>query len=97
MDDCLLGLAGSGTFNSSKGGCPEMISDGLQVAGVAPEIVAAIAAAISTYLNISASQFVINSLKPVPPQHNSSFWTGAGRLRLIEKRQDIAILRRRKY
>jgi len=97
MDDSLQGFAGTSTFNSSQGGCPEILSDGLQVAGVAPEIVAAIAAAISTYLSISASQFVINSVKQVPPQNNSSFWTGAGKLRLIEKRQDIAILRRRKY
>ncbi|MBT9168964.1 MAG: hypothetical protein DDT19_02316 [Syntrophomonadaceae bacterium] len=96
MDDSLLGLAGSATFNSTKGVSSVTLSDEVQKTGVAPEIVAAIAAAISTYLNISANQFLISSLKPAHPQLNSSFWTVAGRLRLIEKRQDLAILRRRK-
>lgn len=69
---------------------------GLQEARTTPEIVAAITAAISACLNVSADQFVINSLKPVPLVSGYSFWTIAGRKRLMEQRQDLAILRRRK-
>ncbi|MBS3902411.1 MAG: hypothetical protein KGZ54_10405 [Dethiobacter sp.] len=96
MDDSLLGLAEPDTPTSVKEVSSATLSGGLQEAGAAPEIVAAIAAAISTFLNIAASQLVISSLKPVPPQCNSSFWTMAGRQRLLEKRQDLTILRRRK-
>lgn len=90
MDNNLLGLAERVKPNSAKP------PGELQEAGNTPEIVAAITAAISACLNVSSDQFVINSLKPVPPVFNSSFWTIAGRKRLMEQRQDLAILRRRK-
>lgn len=96
MDDSQLSLAGSVTANSAKEFCSVTPSGELQQAGTAPEIVAAIAAAVSSYLNMSASKFAISSVISVPSHCSSSFWTIAGRQRLMEQRQDLASLRRRK-
>lgn len=95
MDDSMPSLKGSETSNSAEATSSATPPGVLQDLGAAPEVVAAIIAAISAHLNISATQFTISSLKPVASQCNSSFWTIAGRQRLIGQRQDFAILRRR--
>lgn len=94
MDNDLLALAKPVKPSYGRGEKAAVV--GFQESGTAPEIVAAITAAISTYLNIPTNQFIINSLLPVPSSCNSSYWTIAGRKRLMEQRQNLGILRRRK-
>jgi Na+-transporting methylmalonyl-CoA/oxaloacetate decarboxylase gamma subunit len=65
-----------------------------QSLGTAPEIVAVITAAISVCLITPASQFEIVSLQPARSCVDGAQWTIAGRKRLMEKRQDLAMFRR---
>lgn len=79
------------------GAAPVAAAVSQQAFGTAPEIVAAITAAISACLNTPANQFEIVSVQTVQPAHstaNGSDWTVAGRKRLMEKRQDLAMFRR---
>ena len=62
--------------------------------GTAPEIVAAITAAISACMDTSATQFGIVSVQPVHSTASGSKWAVAGRKRLMEKRQDLVMFRR---
>ena len=65
--------------------------------GTAPEIVAAITAAVSVCLDVPASEFEIvsvESVQPVPATQYVNSWAIAGRQRLMEKRQDLAMFRR---
>jgi Na+-transporting methylmalonyl-CoA/oxaloacetate decarboxylase gamma subunit len=62
--------------------------------GTAPEIVAAITAAVSACLNSPASEFEIVSLQPVHSTVDGSHWAITGRKRLMEMRQDFAMFRR---
>lgn len=65
--------------------------------GAGPEIVAVITAGISFYfdsISPSASQYKIVSVQPALSGSNSSPWAVAGRKRLMEKRQDLAMFRR---
>ncbi|MDW7651400.1 MAG: OadG family protein [Bacillota bacterium] len=64
--------------------------------GTAPEIIAAITAAVSACLEVSSDQFKILAVQPAPSGHNSSTsnWAVMGRKRLMEKRQDIGMFRR---
>ncbi|MBS4031305.1 MAG: OadG family protein [Clostridiales bacterium] len=62
--------------------------------GTAPEIVAAITATISAYLDLPAAQFQIVSLQPSHSAGVVDNWALLGRKRAIEKRQDLAMYRR---
>jgi Na+-transporting methylmalonyl-CoA/oxaloacetate decarboxylase gamma subunit len=66
----------------------------LHQAGTAPEIVAAITAAVSVCLGTPSSQFEIVSLQPAPSSVDGSHWTISGRKRLMEMRQDFGMFRR---
>ncbi len=59
------------------------------------EVVAAITAVISAYLDLPSSQFKIVSLQP-SSQANGNNWVLTGRKRAIERRQDLAAFRREK-
>ncbi|HZK24835.1 MAG TPA: OadG family transporter subunit [Oscillospiraceae bacterium] len=59
----------------------------------APEVVAAITAAIAMYLNSSAEQFNIVSIKP---EKGSSSWVLSGRQIIMANRQNLALSRREK-
>lgn len=60
----------------------------------APEIVAAITATISAYLDLPAAQFQIVSLQPSHSAGTTDNWALLGRKRAIERRQDLAMYRR---
>lgn len=62
--------------------------------GTAPEIIAAITAAVSVYLGRPANQFEIVAVQPANSGQNGSNWALLGRKRLMEKRQDVGMFRR---
>lgn len=62
--------------------------------GTAPEIVAAITATISAYLDLPAAQFEIVSLQSSHSNEVADNWALLGRNRAIERRQDLAMFRR---
>ena len=56
-----------------------------QAYGTAPEIIAAITAAVSAYLDRPANQFEIVAVQPANSGQNGSNWALLGRKRLMEK------------
>ena len=70
------------------------VSEPQQSYGTAPEIIAAITAAVSASMNMPANQFEIVSVQRPQSNCNGSEWAIAGRKRLMEKRQDLAMFRR---
>jgi Na+-transporting methylmalonyl-CoA/oxaloacetate decarboxylase gamma subunit len=62
--------------------------------GTAPEIVAAITATISAFMDLPAAQFQIVSLQPSHSSGVTDNWALLGRIRAIERRQDLSMFRR---
>lgn len=63
--------------------------------GTAPEIIAAITAAISVYMDLPSTRFELVSVQPAfTSQRVSNQWSVTGRKKLMEKRQDLAMFRR---
>jgi len=62
--------------------------------GTAPEVVAAITAAITACLEMPSGQFEIVSVQPAFSAQGPANWPLSGRKRLMERRQDLSMFRR---
>jgi sodium pump decarboxylase gamma subunit len=82
------------TLLDEVGVAPVAAAVSQQAVGVAAETVAVINAAIAACLNVPPTQLGIVSVHPVHVARATSSWALMGRKTLMERRQDLATIRR---